>query len=1115
MVLTIVMVLNLLPAQALGEMVFTEKQTISATDETLSADATVTAPAEEEPAYIVGEIEQRRTEYTKEYRLSNGLHMAVVYGDPVHYENNGKWDEIDNTLKATTKGTYTNTAGVWDVSLPQQLNGSAPVTITKDGYTLSFVLAGELNKSGDAVVMSQQAELSAQSAAAETFALASVQAVTAEIQSTGVEDAKAAAKYPETVSDKLVSRLAYQNVFSNTGITYDLDSNKVKESIIMDSYNANLRGYKYTLNVGSLVPVLYDDGHIDFFNSDKTDVVMVMPAPFLVDAAFAYNEDIQVQLVGKGSSYTLTYILPQSWLADESRQWPVILDPVVSASNTNSNVQDQEIAENTTISHTRGVMEAGYGANGGIERFFIKYNALPSFGAADVIVNAEITLLKPNNYPTSAVIEAHQVTEDWASDTITWAEHPDWNESIEDYLVVEDAGSYTWDITNIVRGWYETGNYGVMFKASNAVEAAREVKWMQFYSSDCGFSSGRPALEITYESHNGLESYWDYVSASAGRAGVGSVNTYTGNLVWSHSDIGFGGNRAPVSIGHYYNANDIGGNTDRFGTGIGWKTSMNQRVYPCEDDDTYYLWEDGDGTVHYLEKLQNGDIIDINDPGISFAVRNHSNTHYFRISIENGPYYYFDNMRRLTRIEDVQRESNCIDVTYIAYNSYKINTVTDGAGRVYTYNYNSDGLLSHISYTGTGTTEIARVSFGYTNGLLTSITNVDGVTVTYTYENNLLTAAQDPSGLKLQYTYNSTNTVAAIREYDGSTLGGHMTLEYGHNQTVLNDKVNELTQINQYNDYGNLISVQDGLGRAQHARYTKMTKDDTGAGSQLRLSSKLQNTVNNLFTDHSFENGSNWGSEDNLTTSQHYLGATALTVTNGTLSKTEAVTSGKTYTFSAWVKTNGGSAHLTLGSAQSLELKAGSDWTRLEVSYTVTSDQLTASLVTTGTAYLDCVQLEQMAAASRYNLLENGDFTGGLGSSWTGSGYTVVDGDPAAPHMSGKTLSVTGDPEAEKHLTQTVNISGNKGDTFVLAGWAKGDSAPLNNENRSFGIEVSFNYTETVSEPADQEISFNPDNRAGTWQYAAAPIVAEEAYSSVTVTVTYDYNVNDIRFDGI
>ena len=177
MILTIVMVFNMLPMQALGEIVFTEKQTISASDETLSADATVTNLTTS--AEIVEEIEENRTEYSKEFKLSNGLNMAVVYGEPVHYDNNGTWTEIDNTLKATESGTYTNTASVWEVALPQQMTANSPVTITKDGYSLSFVLAGELNKPGNAVVMSEQAQLNAEGAA-ETFAVTTSQTATAQ-----------------------------------------------------------------------------------------------------------------------------------------------------------------------------------------------------------------------------------------------------------------------------------------------------------------------------------------------------------------------------------------------------------------------------------------------------------------------------------------------------------------------------------------------------------------------------------------------------------------------------------------------------------------------------------------------------------------------------------------------------------------------------------------------------------------------------------------------------------------------------------------------------------------------------------------------------------------------
>ena len=98
-----------------------QKETISATDEIISV----------KPTQIVSEITEKRTEYAKEYMLGNGMRMAVVYPDAVHYQEDGKWQDIDNTLIAKTDGVLTNTAGDWKVSFPQQL------TKTRDGGRFS------------------------------------------------------------------------------------------------------------------------------------------------------------------------------------------------------------------------------------------------------------------------------------------------------------------------------------------------------------------------------------------------------------------------------------------------------------------------------------------------------------------------------------------------------------------------------------------------------------------------------------------------------------------------------------------------------------------------------------------------------------------------------------------------------------------------------------------------------------------------------------------------------------------------------------------------------------------------------------------------------------------
>lgn len=52
---------------------------------------------------IVSEIVSSRDEYQKEYLLSNGQHLLTVYPTAVHYaDENGEWQEIDNTLRAAS-----------------------------------------------------------------------------------------------------------------------------------------------------------------------------------------------------------------------------------------------------------------------------------------------------------------------------------------------------------------------------------------------------------------------------------------------------------------------------------------------------------------------------------------------------------------------------------------------------------------------------------------------------------------------------------------------------------------------------------------------------------------------------------------------------------------------------------------------------------------------------------------------------------------------------------------------------------------------------------------------------------------------------------------------------
>ena len=1135
--LTIVLLVNMLPLNVLAE--------------DISSNESVAITSEPQ---IVDEIVAKRTKYTKEYLLDNGLFVAAVYNEPVHFQKDGQWKEIDNTLVAKTNGTYTNTAGVWEVQFPQKLSQSNAVSITKDGYTVSFAMAGELRNQGNLEIASMEDSLSTSSApletasitvgeTVETFSVSSAQLSTAQLQSIDSTEAKKAAQYADTVLDKNTSRLTYSNVYSNTDVRYDLQANRVKESVILESYDNNLRGYRYTLNVGELIPVLNDDGTILFFDKDRENVVMAMPAPFLIDKNFVESYDVHVSLTGKDGVYTLIYLLPQQWLSAEDRAWPVILDPVIFAELTDNNIQDTTVisARKSEAKYMRGTLQIGYSSADKISRVYLGFTNLPPISSSDVIVSATMSLNKVSNSTNSIPAVVHKVDSTWNVETLCWNNKPSYDPTIEDYQVVKKSGRYYWDVTDIARYWYENANTGMLIKASDAVETGKDTNsWKEFYSCNYADDPTDPWLYITFRNNNGLESYWDYTSSSAGRAGTGYVNNYTGNMVWTRSDIGFGGNRMPVSISHFYNLNDADNNI--FGMGYGWRTNYNQRVYKWSEDSNYFIWEDSDGTEHYFYKESTNIYKD--EDGLELTLKNNgTGTRLVSITDKQGNASYFDTRGRLTFMENNQPTESSIFVTYTTTSGLLIDTIEDGAGRVYDFTY-SGSMLSKIDYLGSGSTPISSVNYTYSSSNLTKITDADGKESNYTYSGHILKTAQDVDGYKLQYTYNTPDTSFQpyrvtqvkelfVRKEDNVTIeGGELNFEYAHNQTTLTDH-NGNKQIIQFNNFGNTISIQDGEGRAQYAQYTVNDPSETGKANQLRLSSKMQNTVNNLLQDHSFESSTLWTAVSGtraISSAQKYLGNKSLSLTNAAevASASFTVPAGETYTFSAYLKTSGTTAVLKITDGTSIvssQSVSSADWTRSEVSFTnngTSAVSVTARVASsgTGTTYVDCVQMEKAPTASRYNLVQNSDFQSSTGWS-SNSGREAVEGvSAAAPQLNDTVYYIKGAETKAKRVTQTVTVSGLAGDTFVVSGWGKGDSVPLpkakDGENqRQFAVIGVFNYTDGTK--SDEFIAqFNPDTDSSVnWQFSSQMMVAKKAYSSIVVSIAYDYNLNIAYFDGV
>ena len=114
-VLALVLVFQLLPPRA-WQAEAAGAEGAMGEDAILPEDlAAMNAPAEERPEglYVTGELEERRGESEKHFRMSDGSFIAVDYGIPVHYKTEEEqWTDIDNTLTllATLRNTEDTTA---------------------------------------------------------------------------------------------------------------------------------------------------------------------------------------------------------------------------------------------------------------------------------------------------------------------------------------------------------------------------------------------------------------------------------------------------------------------------------------------------------------------------------------------------------------------------------------------------------------------------------------------------------------------------------------------------------------------------------------------------------------------------------------------------------------------------------------------------------------------------------------------------------------------------------------------------------------------------------------------------------------------------------------------
>ena len=787
----------------------------------------------EEPL-LVGEEISKREEEVKVFRRSDGAYVAASYNEPVHYQKDGEWKDIDNTLVSIQrdgKGYRQNKASDFKVSLPNFLDRHSPVYLEYAGKTVAFEL--ETPRAANAAVVQPEAsrldqllqradQLKAEQGKKTAANAAAVQVLDADIAAVSKENVAQAIQHEMTSLHKLTAEVAYAAPLPDVDLTYDLKGRSLKESLILNRLPEQ-ESFTFHVDSGGLTASLQEDGSVVFRDGD-TDVLAIQ-APYMWDANDEYSDAVTVTLTEEAGGYRYTVTPDREWLEAEERAYPVTVDPTFVVGTRHTIKDTTMVFGSSTPSGVTDKRWLFTGSMSGVEIGAAVYKELPKeLSLNSRLISASLNLYyQQDNQDTSSPdlqVNAIAIDRNWNVENISVDEiiHVESGamagQPVLDYAIMHDrdlqtsAKLYTFDVTKAAQQWLDDPsghpNYGILLKAYNN---PKSTLWMRFYSSDY-IEAGCPLYMFTYRDTKGLESYWTHHDQDLGRSGVGAINDFSGRLVYIHGDASTASNYMPASVSHVYNSLSSDRNFSwrtsdpdymfRPLTGYGWKLDVQQRLSKIPEssdpDSLYqrlgerykYIYTDKDGTEHYLYENDDGKIVDEDGLGLTFKARGEGEL-YDRLVMEDGSSMQFEVDGGWVRDYTPADEHSVRGGYLYKYGVYYLGVVEDGAKKQLQLDLNESYYLTTI-------TDIAgRITrYSYTGNLLTQITYPDGGYTKFTYQAktiagttyNLLTRVEDENGTAVEYGYDAKGRVVSVTEWAkyspsaDSWRGQKMTISY-------------------------------------------------------------------------------------------------------------------------------------------------------------------------------------------------------------------------------------------------------------------------------------------------------------------------------------------------
>ena len=254
------------------------------------------------------EVVELRSRTSRTYEGRDGLLVARVFSGAVNFRaDDGSWRAIDNRLVPEGEG-YRNVANAYEAVLPESL-AAGPVRVSEGSEAVSFRLRG-------------------------------------------------ASEAPAVVDG---STARYADALEGVDVKLTATADALKEEIVLADADAG-RSLVFDLQVGDgLTPRLTRSGEVRVEDS-RGRAELLMPAPFMFDAAGGDRQPVATELAREGDGWVLRLSPDREWLEAPGRSWPVTVDPGVYPLPTRDCfIEDKDGARESSFCGD-GSIEVGYGA---------------------------------------------------------------------------------------------------------------------------------------------------------------------------------------------------------------------------------------------------------------------------------------------------------------------------------------------------------------------------------------------------------------------------------------------------------------------------------------------------------------------------------------------------------------------------------------------------------------------------------------------------------------------------------------------------------------------------------------------------------------------------------